>query len=455
MENYVDLTRYIRSFPTLGAGYRLRPFKKLLRLLDNPEQQMRGLHIVGTNGKGSTAALCQSILRQTGLRIGLYSSPHIQSYRERIQINGQWISEHDFVRLIKKLKQTIEKNFKKSERLPTWFEVLTAAAFLYFQEKKCNLVVLEAGLGGKLDATNVTHLGVIVIPSISKDHTRILGASLEKITRDKAAVIKKNTVVVTSSQLSVVSKKIIQDHCKKKKAEFFVVRGELQKLDWTGTTFSLRVPQLISMQLKTTLIGTAQAQNGAVAVAACTLLSKRLGFNLTQQQIRTGLFEVKWSGRFEVIKPVLAHWPQGTKLILDGAHNVAGIEQLVLTIKKIKKPQEKIAVIFQCMADKEYTSMLQKLKTIADGIVFTTVLNILPRAMSGEKLHALFPWGRVGKDFQNSLSEANTILDGKGMVVICGSLYLVGQFRKYIVGTKENRNSPDSLLHNTDAVGTH
>lgn len=459
MKNYSDLITYIKylaTFPKYGDGYVLKPFKKLLKKIGNPEKKLWGIHIVGTNGKGSTAAMCKSILTQTGLKIGFYISPHIQSYRERIQINQKWISEADFVRLVELLKKTIEKNFVENERKPTWFEILTAAAFIYFVEQKCDLVILEAGLGGRLDASNVVNFPVVVVTSISKEHTEVLGKTLTKITKDKAAVIKKNSKVVFGDKMPLISKKIIKEQCRKVKADFYETQSSLKKINWQGTLFTLRAKGIFNKHFRTSLIGSGQAENGSLAVLACLLLAEAKGFSLTLKQIQKGLEQVKWPGRFEVINPKLKNiLLPGTKIVLDGAHNLGGVVQLTETLKIFKKRGNKIVFIFQCMRDKKHKEMIKKLQEIADGIVFTSVLDILARALSGKELKNLYPFGVLGKDYNDSFAKAQKIGGKNSLIVIGGSLYLVGQYRQYLLGEEEKTSSPDHLLMNTDAVRTH
>ncbi|MEI6222420.1 MAG: folylpolyglutamate synthase/dihydrofolate synthase family protein [bacterium] len=450
--NLTQLIDFFHQLPTFGEGFSLEPFKKLLVLLGNPEQKLRGIQIVGSNGKGSTAAHCVGILWQTRLKVGFYCSPHILSYRERIQIDGEWITEESFADVLHHLKSLVEKHFAVDERRPTWFEILTAAAFLHFSEQHCDIVILEAGLGGRLDATTLARKDAVIFTSISKEHTAILGETIEAITEDKAQAIRPENIVVFPDTLPPQSQQIIENQCRKVKAHPTKISPECIGTSWQGTEFTFLNCTNGGKPLRTALIGIGQATNAALAVATCKMLSEPLGYTLTDEKVRKGLLAVQWPCRFEVFTtnetPLC---PRGVKIILDGAHNSEGIDHLVSTLQKIGLRPEASAIIFQCMKDKTAQPMVTALKKITPTIIFPTTLDILPRATKARELSATIPESLLGGDYKTTLQLATDAIKGRGVIIICGSLYLAGQWRKFLTRDEETAGGLDSLLMNTDA----
>jgi dihydrofolate synthase/folylpolyglutamate synthase len=328
---------YLESLEKFGINLGLDRIKVLLERLGNPHQKFKSIHVAGTNGKGSTCAMLASILKEAGYKVGLYTSPHLFDYRERIKINGKDIPKREFTRIIERIRKRIRS--RNREETPTVFEVLTAAAFTYFAEQKVEYAVIEVGMGGRLDATNVITPLVAIITNIDLEHTAILGRTLAKVAAEKAAIIKPRVPVITA-ETKPEALRVIKHNADKNRSLLIQV-GSVQE------------------GLKTNLIGEHQKVNAACAVAAVRLAN----IAANKQAILRGLKMVSWPGRFQVLsrKPLT---------IVDGAHNPAGIKVLVETLKQ-QFPGKKFTFIFGTQEDKDLASMLSLLRPLAKKIVIT------------------------------------------------------------------------------------
>ena len=322
---YQQAVDYISSYtdyevvPRLAhnaANYDLRRVEELLARLGNPHRVARSVHIAGTNGKGSTAAMVASALTVSGYTTGLYTSPHLHTWRERVRIDGKLISEEEFTTLVARLKPEIDAvNRKATYGRLTTFEILTTLAYAYFALKKADFQVLEVGLGGKFDATNVIQPEVCIITSVSFDHTEVLGNSLAEIAAEKAGIIKLGSVVVTSPQASQVAR-VIAETCLAYGAELVRVGSDVtwQSLSADLNRQLFRVKgRLESYQLSIPFLGHHQLDNAATAVAALEVLAEK-GLGISRDSIAEGLAQVSWPGRLQI----LSHHPL---LVVDGAHN--------------------------------------------------------------------------------------------------------------------------------------
>jgi dihydrofolate synthase/folylpolyglutamate synthase len=328
---------YLESLEKFGINLGLDRIKVLLERLGNPHQKFKSIHVAGTNGKGSTCAMLASILKEAGYKVGLYTSPHLFDYRERIKINGKDIPKREFTRIIERIRKRIRS--RNREETPTVFEVLTAAAFTYFAEQKVEYAVIEVGMGGRLDATNVITPLVAIITNIDLEHTAILGRTLAKVAAEKAAIIKPRVPVITA-ETKPEALRVIKHNADKNRSLLIQV-GSVQE------------------GLKTNLIGEHQKVNAACAVAAVRLAN----IAANKQAILRGLKMVSWPGRFQVLsrKPLT---------IVDGAHNPAGIKVLVETLKQ-QFPGKKFTFIFGTQEDKDLASMLSLLRPLANKIIIT------------------------------------------------------------------------------------
>ncbi len=384
--NYSETLKYINNTPKFSKILGNDDLKKLLSKLGNPQDSLEFIHVAGTNGKGSVSAMLASILRASGKICGLYTSPFIEVFNERIQVNGENISDDNLSRIATMVKQEIDKLGVEI----SVFAQITAMAFLYFAEKKCDIVVLETGLGGRLDATNVIPPARLsIITKIGLDHTEFLGDTIEKIAKEKCGIIKTGTSVITTSGQEKSALSVIENTCK-----------------------ALNVPLFIAdktCEYPLSLSGEYQKENAGIAV----LGAKTLGIG--DEHIKDGLLNTKWIARFEYLKD---------NLILDGGHNPDGVRALISSLKALNKP---VTFVVAMMQDKDVTEASELIKDFAKRVIVTEVK--MPRCMSAEDLAHLFGGCETEKDSIQAVKKAlkNTPCDE--LVCICGSLYLAGEIR--------------------------
>ena len=394
-----------RTGPAYGAG----PvgFRRLMERLNNPQNCYQIIHVAGTNGKGSVCYLCAEVLKVAGYKTGLFVSPHVSYPTERIQFNNHAISRADFMRLCR------QGLCAEEERL-NFFEILTAAAFLYFAEKKAERVVLETGLGGSKDPTNVCAPTVCMISSIGLDHCQILGNTLGKIAREKAGIIKKNVPIVCP-ELPAAAMREIRIAAKQRKAPLCVVRGgdlfKLAEKNWQKSEMVLRKG---TTRWRLHLMGAKQTQNASLVYEVCRML------NIPVKVIRKGFARVQIPGRFEVVR-------YGRKtVILDGAHNLEAVENLVKFMQKSPWKDE-TAIICAFMGDKNYRAMLRVLSKNAAALYVTTMGN--PRAADLIQVKDALPRGVMASYFQSPTQALRGALQAHRTVVVTGSFYLVARVR--------------------------
>ncbi len=386
--NYQKARQYIDEAAAYGSVLGLENIKELLKRLGNPQDDLQVIHVAGTNGKGSFCAFTETILRDAGYSVGRYISPTLFHYRERIQVNGEYIDKDSLAELITKIAEVISEMTAEGLAHPTQFEVETALSFLYFQKVKCDIVILEVGMGGNLDATNVLrHPLMNVITSISMDHMAFLGDTIEEIAACKAGIIKPDTPVVSWKQepkaMDVIEKVCMKEH------------SPLTVMD-PKTAFDISYgmkEQIFSMEeykdLVITIPGTYQIGNACLAVAAAKQL-RNAGLKITDENIRNGLKNTKWRGRFTVLheKPTV---------IMDGAHNRDGARVLAESLKTYF-PDRKIHGIMGVFADKEYELIIQQVAPyLTDITAVETPDN--PRALPKEDL---------AKEWKKYLSNVTT-----------------------------------------------
>ncbi|MGI6172679.1 MAG: bifunctional folylpolyglutamate synthase/dihydrofolate synthase [Christensenellales bacterium] len=403
-----------------GARYKskkagLENIRALLALLGNPQDSFPCCHIAGTNGKGSVCAFTERVLRESGLKTGLYTSPYLRSYNERIQIDGAPVSDALLVRCGERVKAAAEALLEK-DIFSTAFELGTALAFLIFQEEKVDFAVLETGLGGRFDSTNVVSPVACAIASIGMDHMTVLGDTIEQIAAEKAGIIKENTPVALYPfpQDSVFS--VFERACAEKHAPF-LPSGNLALSDVVcdayGASFALISPAFGKLALRIALPGRHQVQNARLAVALAGLLKEK-GVPITAESLCRGIENARWAGRLEWVKP---------NLLLDGAHNPQGAKALVEFVKEFL-PDRRITLITGMMRDKQPETCAQLFAQIADEVFTTRVA--WQRAVDENELAALYPRARAFKTVEEALDAA---LDCD-LALVCGSLYLVGDVRK-------------------------
>lgn len=435
---YQETLDYLYSFidyetmrlPRDAAHYDLRRMYELLGRLGNPHQAARSVHIAGTNGKGSTAAMVASVLSVAGYATGLYTSPHLDDIRERIRINGELIAERELISLVQELRPEIEVVHQKATYGSlTTFELLTVLAFAYFSLKRVDFQVLEVGLGGRLDATNVVHPEVSIITSISFDHTEVLGSTLSELASQKAGIIKPGSPVVSSPQPDEAAR-VITGTCNQCGVELVKVGSDLtwQSLSsgLDGQAFRVK-GRLGDYELFIPLLGRHQLENAAVAVAVLEVLQEK-GFKISRGDIKTGLAQVSWPGRFQI----LSHHPL---IVVDGAHNPdaarklrQSLEQYIgLSAAPVGAGQRRATLIMGASFDKDVDRVVSELCPLFSRVLVTHSRH--PRAMAPESLKAEFARHgvevEVVDDVGVALSLASPVDDD--LVCVAGSLFVVGE----------------------------
>lgn len=435
---YEELTSWMFNLERFGIKLGLDNMTEFLSRIGDPHLSLRAVHVTGTNGKGSVCAMVASILKAAGLRVGLYTSPHLVDFRERISISGVEISENDVVRLAEELRPEMEAMASLSrEKQLTFFEFTTALAFKYFAEKRVDIVVAEVGMGGRLDATNVLRPDVGVITRIGLEHTNYLGKTIPDIAREKAGIVKAGMEIITCERhLDALS--VIESTCRRKEAALrifgrdFRAFGTAISLD--GTVFHYKGSEELS-GLRTRLIGGHQAENAAAAVAAVEGL-RRKGVEVGSEAIYRGLDSARWPGRLEVVS-------RAPLLILDGGHNPSGVETAASVLHELRLTPMRYVV--GCMEDKDAAGIIRALAPTAASLYVTQVSN--KRALAVDKL-AEIAKREFGGDvsIHNEASEAiEAALKGTGGNGVCviGSLYLVGEAISWL----RTKGNPHGLSH--------
>ncbi len=373
--NYTEAMAYIESLQCYGCVPGLANIEKLCKLVGDPQKALKFVHIAGTNGKGSVLAYVSTILQTAGYKVGRYISPTIQDYRERFQINGKMISRPALCTYLEQVKEAAEKMQAEDDAQPTPFEVETAVSFLYFLDKKCDIVILETGLGGRLDATNVIPAPLCtVFSSISMDHMAFLGDSLEEIAVQKAGIIKDASHVVTCAQKEEVMR-VLQETAAAHGCSFSVAdvkRASRIKYGIKKQSFCYEGCRNLTI----TMAGQYQIENAVLAVETVRVLGKE-GFVVSEEQMRQGLLLTKWTGRFTVIS-------QKPLVVADGAHNEDAAARLAESIRYYFA-DKRILFIIGILKDKEYDKILRQTAPLAEHIITVTPPNPA-RAMSGFEL---------------------------------------------------------------------
>ena len=414
---------YLDEVAGLGSKLGLESMKELLLRLGNPEDALQFVHIAGTNGKGSQLAYLSSILGSAGYKTGCYISPVVFEYREKIQINGKNISKLNFLSLLTQVKEATEEMKAEGLPHPTVFEVETALSFLYFKQEKCDVVILETGLGGLTDATNVIKNTIAaVFTSISMDHMDYLGNTLEQIAEVKSGIIKNGCYVITQNQKPEVLE-VLKKKAEEKTCSFFVadiVDAKKIKYGFDKQSFSYGNYD----KLEISLLGKHQIENAVLSVKVVETLQLK-GFEISEKALREGLKKAKWPGRFEVIadKP---------KFIIDGAHNQDAAARLAESIRLYFKGKH-IIYIMGILKDKEYEKIIQETYHYADQIITVTTPN-RERSMQAYDLAKAVKEYHPNVTVADSLEEAvemSYLLSTRQSVIICfGSLSFLGAVKK-------------------------
>ena len=393
---YPEAIQYLYGLRWFGTHFGLENPRLLAAQVGDPQKKLRFIHVAGTNGKGSTCAMLESIYRASGLRVGMYTSPHLVCFRERIQVNRQMISESEVVRLVAELR-----SFNRQQGT-TLFEFATIMALMFFAQQKCDLVIWETGLGGRLDATNLVAPLASVITNIAFDHQQWLGNTLEKIAAEKAGIIKPGVPVITAAAV-----------CEARDVIARVAQESGSPVIYVSQSYAGH------LQAPTNLLGDHQKLNAALALAVVEALQSQIP--VTPSAMRAGMAGVEWPGRLQLVQK-----SAGQKILLDGAHNVAGAKTLCAALEKFF-PASRPVLIFGALEDKQWPEICSMLAPLA-GKVFTVPVASERTAKVGdlmEKFRLANPAAPVKSC--GHLADALSAVQCEPLVVITGSLYLVGE----------------------------
>ncbi|WP_123054359.1 folylpolyglutamate synthase/dihydrofolate synthase family protein [Clostridium sp. JN-1] len=449
--NYDEAVEYIVNTARFGKKSGLNRIKKILELLDNPHEKIKFIHIAGTNGKGSTTAMISSILINAGFKVGMFTSPYIEKFEERIQINGQNISKSALSEIVTDISKAVNKVIEMGYGNPTQFEIITCAMFCYFYYENVDFGVIEVGIGGRLDCTNVikpyddkSKGGVIlsVITSISFDHMALLGDTLQEIAYEKAGIIKTGIpVVLYPNEMEVenaVEKVCLDKNAKLIKVPFNCVRSiNHEKINSKSIDFNQKLEVKTSKdkyEIELSLLGKHQLFNCAASIFAIEELIK-MGVKIEKRHIYDSLKKVKWMGRLEVMR-------NNPIVVIDGAHNADGIQKLKESIEEYFD-YKKLILILGILADKEVSKMVQEIAPMAQKII--TVSPNTYRAESSEELCEIVKKvnsnSESKSDYKDAYETALSYCNKDDLLVISGSLYMIGDMRKIINKSHRMYNS--------------
>ena len=417
---YSESLRLLLSLERLGMKFGLKGITSLLRGLGNPHNTISTIHIAGTNGKGSVASMLAAIFTAAGYRTGLYTSPHLVSFEERIRIDGKPISQKAVAAIVTRLRPLIRKH------RPTFFEATTALAFRHFAEKEVDIAVVETGLGGRLDSTNVLRPLVSVITTISLEHTEVLGNSIEDIAREKAGIVKRNTMCVTGVR-NIKGLKVLRKVCREQHSPLSVTtnyRIKERKSSLEGSLLDIDVGEVSFKRLSISLPGHFQFGNLAVVLETVNQLSKMRKYALSDDAVREGLAHVqKLSGLTGRLTTVL----RKPLVLVDVAHNTEAMTQLVDTLRRLGL--KKITVVFGVMKDKDHAGMVHSLATITEQAIAVAARS--ERSRSASDVAAAFADEgcrvRAALSVQEGVHLALETVPKKGLILVTGSHFVVGE----------------------------
>ncbi len=472
-----DLKKYItylQSLPRFEAVLTLDRILWLLAQLGNPQEKLKGIHVGGTNGKGSTCAMLQAMLSEAGYSVGLYTSPHLVSYTERYRIRTgsgayQLMPEEEFYTILARIKLILDTHQIELPEPPTWFEIVTAIAFVYFAEQNVDWLVVEVGMGGEFDATNVRDWEYKIITNVTLEHTAELGSTIELIAQAKAGIIHLPKEETTGSKTRLVTActspalKVVTERAERCNLPYWLVGREIHtemiSTDWSGMRLTyeriaangqvLQIADCVQL-----LVGLYQTENAACALGMVDLMRENGDICITDEQMRSGLQATDWPGRFETIAPVIIRkaFPhlQAERVVIDGSHNADGMRTLVETIQYFREhgELEHIVAIFAAKSDKDVSKMLAVLNPCVADFIFTRIHADVSSHNPAE-LVVLAGRGLEAASPEQALRLAEQRCTDETTLIVCGSLYLVGEIKK-LFGMKKQWTI-DSMEYNQDA----
>ena len=427
---YQETLDWLFGLENMGIKLGLSRVRELLHELGDPQNRYRSVHVAGTNGKGSVCAMTASILQASGIRTGLYTSPHLVDFRERIMIDGEMISESEVVDLAREVREVGDRSADSADRPLTFFEVTTAIAFLYFARKGVQVAVIEVGMGGRLDATNVITPDVCVITRISKEHVQYLGDTVAKIAYEKAGIIKSGVMVITAEDQPDAIK--VLDSIARDKGTYLSLAGvdfefHLKGDDRSGIAVHL---DSIGRVVQLPLLGEYQASNAAMACETALELRKR-GLRISEETIAEGLSKVVWPGRLEVIQ-------DSPLVIFDVSHTPEGAKVAVEELLKIKRGHT--TVVLGVLNDKDLDGIAQEFAKVSDAVIAS--MPRTSRAFTAEQVRDVMVRYcgdvSINDDVGESLGLALGRSEKGDTVIVAGSLYTVGEAKRWWGGHEKN-----------------
>ncbi len=416
---FQEAVEWIENSHRFGEKLDLVRMNLACEILNHPERSFKSIHVAGTNGKGSTTNFIKNILHDAGYRVGIYTSPYVVMFNERIGINFEYITNDEVVYYANILKELWDKVFEEYQDSITFFEILTLMSFLYFRDKTVDIAVIEVGLGGLLDATNVIEPLISVITNISYDHMKQLGNTLESIALNKLGIVKQNRPLVTTEDNPNL-KGLFEMICQSKNSKLIMINaGDISMIKVSTTTEFMFQQTRYKLQLT----GLHQIKNACLAIMCIDTLLEMKEIRVSPRNIYQGLYMTKWPGRFEIFNG---------NIVIDGAHNIGGIESLISSLKLVY-PHHKMKCLFCMMRDKEHYKVIGELDTIVDEFHFTQIEYY--RSATAEELYNeshcdLKFIHESAKEAFNSLSSS---LKNDEVLVITGSLYFISFIRPFLI----------------------
>lgn len=428
--NYEEAMNYINSVGRFGSNYGLKRTYRLLELLGEPQKKLKLVHIAGTNGKGSTTSMITAILMGMGYKVGMYTSPYLEEFEERIQINGKNIPKNKLTELINIVKEAVDKVIKEGYEHPTEFEILTTVMYLYYYNEKVDYAIIEVGLGGELDSTNVITPIVSVITSISFDHMNILGNCLYEIAMQKAGIIKEEIPVVVYPQTNEAMRAIVEK-AKITKSTVYEIDGN------SGTFIEVKHEEKFYQKVKIytgkelyninlPLMGEHQILNLSVALTTIEILCEREGLIFNKELIENSIESVKWKGRLEVLN-------KEPLIVMDGAHNIEGIKMLKNNVKKYFK-YNNVFLLLGILADKQVEEMIKEITPMTYKVYALTPHSDRAELNTELKDHILkYNKNTIALDsYEDAMKTVLSEATSEDLILISGSLYMIGDMRKII-----------------------
>lgn len=423
--NYKEALAYINDKEKYGSRLGLDSIRMLLSNLDNPHEGLKYIHVAGTNGKGSTSSYIAQCLKEAGYKIGLYTSPYLEGFTERIQINGEDIPQDTLGEITFKVKEAADKMVEDGFEHPTTFELITAVGFEYFNRSNVDFVILEVGLGGRFDSTNIIGTSLAsVITTIDYDHTDVLGKKLSEIAYQKAGIIKENGLVISYPQKKE-AEEVLRDVAKKLNAEYIQMTVDNVNIIETtdkGSLFEYKCNGIKINNIEIGMLGDYQVLNAVLAITTLLSLRDKKAIDISIEQIRQGLKVTKWKGRLEILS-------KNPIFLIDGAHNLQGITLLVNALKMFT--YKKIILGISVLKDKDYSHMIDMLVPLASEVIVTETS--LPRKLDAEilrqEVRRITPNVHIEKTIEGAVIKSLELADEDDMIIFAGSLYMIGEVR--------------------------